>query len=90
MRRNSGWPSVPSRIVEDLVSAAAARLTAGYPSVCELVVGAVVYQAACELVGTIADAERLGQLLDRRARARLSAMTGSPIAIGRVPRSLRR
>jgi hypothetical protein len=76
--------------VDDLVSAATVRLTAGYPSVDESVVNAVVYQAASELVSTIADAEQLGQLLDRRAHARLTAMTGSPIAIGRVPRPLHR
>ena len=85
MRRNSGWPCVPARVVDDLVSAVTARLAVRHPSVGVPVVDSVVYQAAAELVSTIADPERLGRLLDRRADARLAAMTGSPVAITSDP-----
>lgn len=82
--RNRGWPSVPGRVVAELVSAAVARLTVRHPALGDTTVDTVVYQAATELVGTVGDAEQLSRLLDRRANARLTAMSGTPIAITRA------
>lgn len=81
MRRNRGWSCVPGRVVDDLMSRAAARLAASHPSVGTPVVAEVVYQAAVELVSTVTDPEQLGRLLERRANARLMAMMGAPIAL---------
>jgi hypothetical protein len=36
-------------------------------------------------VSTVADVEVFGRLLDRRAHARLAAMTGAPIPVTRRP-----
>lgn len=75
---------MPGRVVDDLVSAVTGRLMTRHPSAGAAVVDAVVQQAAGELVSTIADVERFGRLLDRRADARLSAMTGAPIPVTRT------
>ena len=74
---------MPGRVVDDLVSAVIGRLMARHPSAGAAVVDAVVQQAAGELVSTVADADVFGRLLDRRAHARLAAMTGAPIPVAR-------
>jgi hypothetical protein len=81
MRRNSGRPCVSGHVVADLVSATTARLVLRHPLAAKKVVDSVVYEAAAELVGMVANSEQLSLLLNRRAHARLTAMTGSPIAI---------
>lgn len=81
MAHNRGRAPVPEPVVEGLVSTTTARLVARHPSLGVAVVDAVVYQAATELVSTVADADKLRRLLDRRAHARLMAMTGTPIAV---------
>jgi hypothetical protein len=68
-------------VVARLVAAAAARLANQHPSIDDTVVYAVVYQAAVELVGTVADPERLRHMLPLRADARLMALTGAPVPI---------
>jgi hypothetical protein len=83
MRRNSGWACLPGHVVDELVSTVTGRLAARHPSVGAAVVDAVVQQAAGELVSTVADVELFGRLLDRRADARLAAMTGAPIPVAR-------
>jgi hypothetical protein len=81
MSHNSGRSAVPGSVVAPLVAAIVARLADRHPAVDGALVHAVVYQAAVDLVSTIADPERLGQLLHRRADARLRALTGAPVAI---------
>jgi hypothetical protein len=81
MGHNSGRSAVPGPVVAPLVAATAARLADRHPGVEGTVVHAVVYQAAVELAGTTADPDRLGQLLQRRADARLMALTGAPVPI---------
>ena len=85
MRQNSGWGCMPGHVVDDLVAAVTVRLATRHPAAGHAVVAAVVQQAAGELVSTVADAEVFGRLLDRRAHARLAAMTGAPIPITRRP-----
>jgi hypothetical protein len=84
MGRNRSREPVCARVVGDLVSEAVARLAARHPSHGAAVVDLVVYQAATELVSTIADAAELARQLDRRAHARLLAMAGHPVAITRT------
>lgn len=81
MGHNSGRSAVPGPMVARLVAATAARLVHRHPSIEDAVVHAVVYQAAVDLVSTIADSEQLRRLLQRRADARLRALTGAPVPI---------
>ena len=78
---NSGRSAVPGSVVAPLVAATAARLADRYPAVDGTVVHGVVYQAAVELVSTTADPEQLAQQLQRRADARLRALTGAPVPL---------
>jgi hypothetical protein len=82
MRKNKGWACVPGWAVADVVSGTASRMVTRHPGLDVSVVDTVVYQAAVELVSTVADAEQLSRMLLRRADARLAAMGGAPVAIG--------
>jgi hypothetical protein len=84
MGRNRGREPMCRRVVGDLVSDVNARLAARHPSLGAAAVDLVVYQAAAELVSTVADPAQLARLLDRRAHARLLAMAGHPVAIART------
>ncbi|HEY7594775.1 MAG TPA: hypothetical protein VH969_16605 [Actinophytocola sp.] len=84
MSRNRGRSHVPGPAVEDVVAATVARMTVRHPSVPDAVVGGVVYQAAVELVCTVADGEQLRRQLERRVHARLLALAGTPVPITTV------
>ena len=81
MGHNSARSAVPGSVVAQLVAAVAARLANRHPSVDDTVVYEVVYQAAVELISTVADPEQLKRLLGRRADARLMALIGTPVPI---------
>src|SRR5262245_56054647 len=81
MRPNRGRPAVAGPDVEEVMSAVAARLAERHPTLSEATVNSVVYQAAVDLVSTVTDTAQLRCLLERRAHARLMAMTGQPIVI---------
>ena len=66
MSGNRGRACVPAPVVEDLLSATIARMTSRHPAFDVTTVNAVAYQAAVELVSTVADPTQLRLMLERR------------------------